>query len=178
MLTDSTINVYFETINQPILVGFLEWCLWHLQSRWWFQPKHRGVVDFTPTKMRCWTRNRWVVGCASMILLGMFLLIPHVDFPKKTLEFLLGMLILGDKSWMIIFLVTSEELGQLEKTRWGYVWFRIWGYGGMGCCYTQWNVAWKPKNTATSWPCMAKIRLHLEVLEPFLSHQTGHLLLA
>lgn len=111
MLTDSTINVYFETINQPILVGFLEWCLWHLQSRWWFQPKHRGVVDPHRTKMRCWTRNRWVVGCASMILLGMFLLIPHVDFPKKTLKFLLG----TDLGWSFFFWWLQRNWDKLKK---------------------------------------------------------------
>ena len=98
--------------------------------------------------MRCWTLNRWVVGCASMILLGMFLLIPKRGLPQEDTG-----ISFGDKSWMIVFFcVTSEELEQLEKQGGGYVWFRIWGYWGMGCCYTQWNDAWNPKNTTQNEP--------------------------
>ena len=61
--------------------------------------------------MRCWTRNRWVVGCASMILLGMFLLIPHVDFPKKTLEFLLG----TNLGWSFFFWWLQRNWDKLKK---------------------------------------------------------------
>ena len=112
-----------------------------------------------------------------MILLGMFLLIPKRGLPQEDTG-----ISFGDKSWMIVFFcVTSEELEQLEKQGGDMC---DLGFGDI----EGWVVVTHNETMLGTQKTLHKMshvmalhglfRLHLEVLEPFLSHQTGRLLLA